>query len=119
MLYNHKADSLSPLSPTQTAPAEASKKDNTSTRKPSATAATPSARYEPSLDMAALDNAAAMDAPPQQQEDAFAAFRNAKHDPARREVSVVCVLFLSNEGRGWRSPRGHYFFTLPGKGSGV
>ena len=47
--------------------------------------------------MAALDNAAAMDAPPRQEEDAFAAFRNAKHDPARREVSVVCVMFLSTE----------------------
>ncbi|KAM3578045.1 hypothetical protein VYU27_000145 [Nannochloropsis oceanica] len=39
--------------------------------------------------MAALDNAAAMDAPPQHQEDAFAAFRNAKHDPARREHLII------------------------------
>jgi hypothetical protein len=56
--------------------------------------------------MAALDNAAAMDAPPQQQEDAFVAFRNAKHDPARREVSVVCVMFLPTEGEGGWGGRG-------------
>lgn len=64
--------------------------------------------------MAALDNAAAMDAPPQHQEDAFAAFRNAKHDPARREVSVG--VFVKRRGKlGWggRSLRGHCFFTLP------
>lgn len=47
----------------------------------------------------ALDNAAAMESPPRQQEDAFAAFRNAKHDPARREVSL-CAFGQMRTGGG-------------------
>jgi len=70
--------------------------------------------------MAALDNAAAMDAPPQHQEDAFAAFRNAKHDPARREVSVgVFVKRRRKVGMGGEVSAGPLLLHPPGRGSGV
>ena len=70
--------------------------------------------------MAALDNAAAMDAPPRQEEDAFAAFRNAKHDPARREVSVLCVLCSCQpKERGGGEVAGPLLLHPPSKDSGV
>ena len=98
--------------------AQASKGDNTHTRKPRPLHPL-SLDISSIVDMAALNNAAAMDASHQQQEDAFAAFRNAKHDPARREVSVVCVWFVLVKRRWGGHRGGHYFFILPNKGSEV